>query len=283
MDKKSISRLSEVEKRTGLLFSKYRSTELVETTKEYIVFPLVLTSTLLRSVCFIWIMIGIAATGLYFVTSGIWGVIVFAIVASVLLVGPLIFFDFLRCLISKMEADLLKIGKLGIDTVRLVATDLRKTAGQSTSVKLPSGSDLFEGVMLGSVIPTVEEVMSTSIPFLGKRISSLVSGILARVAVGIAEAISSVQDAATSAVGEKLGSVLDREAIQNNQVAVSSDLQDQLARWSTKLEAGLGTATNKLERIVHASVGRSRVLTTWIEGVLVICLGNIWAILWFIS
>jgi len=125
MDKKSISRLSEVEKRTGLLFSKYRSPELVETTKEYIVFPLVLASTLLRSVCFIWIMIGIAAAGLYFLTNGIWGVIVFAVVASVLIVGPLIFFDFLRCLISKMEADLLKIGKLGIDTVRLVATDLQ--------------------------------------------------------------------------------------------------------------------------------------------------------------
>lgn len=282
MDKKSISRLSEIEKRTGLLFSKYRSPELVETAKEYIAFPLVLTSTLIRSVGFCFIMFGIAITGLYFVTSGIWGVIVFT-VAGALFVGPWIFFDFLRCLISKMEADLLKIGELGIDTVKLVATDLQKLAGQSTSVTLPSGGDLFEGVMLGSIIPTVEEVVRTSIPLLGQKIGSLVSVMLARVATGIAEAIDSVQDAATSAVGGKLDSVLDRESIKNNQVAVSSDLQDQLAGWSTKLEAGLETAANTLERIVHSSVGLSRVLTTRVEGVLVICLGGFWAILWILS
>ena len=37
----------------------------------------------------------------------------------------------------------------------------QKLAGQSTSVTFPSGGDLFEGVMLGSVVPKVEEVMST--------------------------------------------------------------------------------------------------------------------------
>lgn len=282
MNKKSASRLRKIEERTGLAFSKYQSPELAETAAQYIEFPVMIFGTLVRSVVFCLGMLAAAVIGLNFTSEGVGASLVF-LVPGMLLTVPWIVFRFLGLLVLRTESDLIRIGELGFDTARQAAADLQKRAVRQGAASLPSARDLFEGVMLGSLIPTVESVIKTGVPLLGGAVSAIVSRMLAQISAGIGAAMEAVQSSATNKLKKKTSQVGEAAAGSEASLETGSDEAGDRTPWSKRIDDGLATATGSLKRIVDATVGRARRWVGRFEKFTAGCFAACWLLIWSLS
>ena len=285
MNQKNLARLSEIESRTGLQFSKYQSPEFVETTSEYLTFPVLVIGKAIEAAIFCLIALIAATVALYFATNGIWGVVMFAVL-GLLITVPWIFFRTLDRLMRKIESDLMSLGELSIETTRIVVSDVKALSARSTSMVLPSASDLFQGVMLGSLIPTVQAIVETKVPLFGHRISSMVSRLLSRISEAIASTIDSVQETAVKAVKAVQSTRI--SVIKRNQPEEPPPVEDSMSvgaidRWSESIDNGLQTAGGHFEGVVDAIVGRIQRFGTRCERLSVVFLGGCWSLIWFVA
>jgi hypothetical protein len=282
MNKKFASRLKKIEKRTGLTFSKYQSPELAETAAEYIEFPVMIFGTLARSVFFCLGILTAAVVGLYFLSEGVGASLAF-LVPGVLLTVPWVAFRFLRLLVLRMESDLTRMGELGFDTVRSAATDLRELAGRKSVESLPSARDLFEGIMLGSLIPTIESVVKTGVPLFGRAASAILSRMLAQIASGIGAAMEALQNTATDKLRNVASKVGKETPEPEASLKAGGDEAGDPAVWSSRIEAGLDAGASSLERIVDGTVGRTGRFLGRFEKFTAGCSAACWLLVWSLS
>ena len=282
MNKKSASRLQKIEERTGLAFSKYQSPELAETAAEYIEFPVMIFGILARAVLFCLGMLTAAVVGLYFLSEGVGASLVF-LVPGVLLTVPWIAFRFLRLLVLRMESDLARIGELGFDTVRHAAADIKELAGRQGVASLPSARDLFEGVMLGSLIPTIESVIKTGVPLLGRAVSTILSRMLAQISAGIGAAMGALQNTATGKLKNMTSQAGKTTAGPEASIQPGTDEAKDPTAWSSRIDAGLAEGTSSLKQIVDGTVGRTGRFVGRFEKFTAGCSVACWLLIWLLS
>jgi hypothetical protein len=282
MNQKNLARLSEIESRTGLQFSKYQSPEFIEITSGYLTFPRLVIGTAVRGAAFCLTALIAATVALYFATNGSWAWVIFAVL-GLLITVPWIFFRTLVRLMRNVESDLINLGELGIGTTRIVVSDVKELAARTTPMVLPSASDLFQGVMLGSLIPTVQAVAETKIPLFSDRISSMVSGLLSRISDAVAGTIDSVQETAVKAVQSTRISVGKRNQPEETPPVEGSMSVEAINRWSESIDSGLQTVGGRFEGIVEKIVGPIQRFGRGCEGLAVVVLSGCWSLIWFFA
>lgn len=176
MKKEALTELnSQLERKTGIDFTKYRDQNIFEALSDVLSFPGYFVRTLALSV-----LVYVLIIVLWAISQEAIGFKTFLFTIGIVLAFVNGILTGLRFIVKKIKGDIINIFTIVLNLVETITDDIDKVKSKydSGELKVPTKLELFKGTFMIIVIPTLSDIVSNAIPLIGGIISRLVVKII---------------------------------------------------------------------------------------------------------